>query len=128
MIIRIVLTILMASFSMAACSPNPSPDLNSGIEGTILEGPMCPGPVQVGNNTCPDQPYQATIDILNTDKVQVTQVHSDASGNFKVDLAPGTYVLHPIPGTPLPIAADQTVEVLAGQYTQVTINYDTGMR
>jgi hypothetical protein len=89
---------------------------------------MCPGPVKVGDNSCPDQPYQATIVVLDDNNDQVTQVLCDSNGHFTVQLPPGTYVLHPISGNPLPRAADQTVEVSPGQFTQVSIVYDTGMR
>ena len=130
--LRVFLPIFMMLFSMTACSANgganPTLSYSSGIEGKVTEGPMCPGPVPVGNNTCPDQPYQATIVVLNANNVEVTQIQSDGEGYFKIDLAPGTYVLHPTPGKPLPQAADQTVVVSSGQYTQVSILYDTGMR
>lgn len=109
-----------------AVSATPTP--SSGIEGTVTEGPMCPGPVQVGNNTCPDQPYQATIVILNTNNTPVAQTQSNAVGFFKIELAPGTYIIHPVSDQPFPRTGDQTVTVMAGQYTQVTIMYDTGMR
>lgn len=109
-----------------AVSATPTP--SSGIEGTVTVGPMCPGPVQVGNNTCPDQPYQATIVILNTNDTQVAQTQSNAAGFFKIELAPGTYIIQPVSVQPYPRTGDQTVTVLAGQYTQVTIMYDTGMR
>lgn len=107
---------------------NPTPIPSSGIEGTVTEGPMCPGPVQVGNNNCPNKPYPTTITILNTNNTKVAQIQTDANGYFKLPLEPATYILQPKPGNPLPHAADQTVEVLDGHYTQVTIIYDTGMR
>ncbi len=132
MLKTISLAISILLFTLSACTQagqvNPSPTPTSGIEGAVTEGPMCPGPVSVDNNTCPDRPYQATITILNANNIQVTQVQSDASGIFKVALPPGTYTLQPRPGNPLPRAADQTVVVTAGQYTQVAIVYDTGMR
>jgi hypothetical protein len=130
--LRVFLPIFMMLFSMTACSPNgtvsPTPTYSSGIEGMVTEGPMCPGPVQVGNNTCPDQPYQATIIVLNSDDVEITQIQSDTGGLFKISLAPGMYVLHPVSGKTLPRAADQTVVINEGQFTQVSIVYDTGMR
>ncbi len=130
--VRVFFLVFMALLSITGCSSNgsvdPTANYSSGIEGRVTEGPMCPGPVPVGNNTCPDQAYQATIIIMNADNVQVTQVQSDVNGYFKTYLAPGTYVLHPNPGKPLPYAADQTVVVVAGQFTQVSIVYDTGMR
>ncbi len=89
---------------------------------------MCPGPVRIGDNSCPDQPYQATIQVLNSDNSKVAQFQTDAQGIFQVELPPGTYILHPLTGKPMPHAADQTVDVTAGQFTQVNIVYDTGMR
>jgi hypothetical protein len=124
--------IIIILFSLSACvqgmpiAPSLSP--SSGIEGHITEGPMCPGPAQIGNNTCPDQPYQATITILDANTNLITQFQTDVSGYFKIDLAPGTYILHPKSDKVLPHAADQSVVVNAGQFTQVTIIYDTGMR
>ncbi len=129
---RILIPMFLLLMTLAACrqvSPvdlTPSPA--SGIEGTVTEGPMCPGPVQVGDNSCPNRPYQATITVLNANNNQVAQIKTDAEGAFKIELPPGTYVLHPLSDKPLPRAADQTVEVMPGQYTQMSIIYDTGMR
>ncbi len=128
----IFLTVLVLLFTLSACAQNapfnPTPGIATGIEGFVTEGPMCPGPVPVGNNTCPNQPYQATIIILNADNTQVAQTQADANGYFKIELVPGTYTVHPVSGKSFPHAADQTVTVTSGQYTQVTIVFDTGMR
>jgi hypothetical protein len=129
----IIIFLLFSSIFLSACNPgrsliSPTPSLSNGIEGTVTEGPMCPGPVPIGNNICPDQPYMATISILDTNKTQISQIQTDSKGHFKIQLIPGTYILHPEPGKPFPNAPDQTVEVISGQYTQVTIVYDTGIR
>lgn len=132
MLKRIMIPMMMLLFSLSSCLQsqpgNPTSTPSSGVEGSVTEGPMCPGPVQIGNNTCPDQPYQATIVVLDAANNKVTQVQSDANGYFIIPLDPGTYTLHPISGQPLPIAGDQTVVVISGQYIQVTIQFDTGMR
>ena len=118
--------------SLSACSQevpkSPLPTPSSGIEGQVTEGPMCPGPVAIGDNTCPDQPYQATISVFDINNKLITQFETDRSGLFKLPLSPGTYLLHPESDTSLPYAADQSVVVIAGQFTQVTIVYDSGMR
>lgn len=143
----IILPIFIMIFALSSCSqdnpiipaPSPtgtiedtpvisSPTPSSGIEGRVTEGPMCPGPVPVGNNPCPDQPYQATISILDANNTKIIQIQTDVNGYFKVTLAPGTYILHPEAGKPFPYASDQSVVVIDGQYIQVTILYDTGMR
>jgi hypothetical protein len=127
---KTLLTTLIISISLFACNQanpfTPSPTLSSGIEGIVTEGPMCPGPTRIGN-PCPDQPYQTTITILDTQGKQLAQVQTDDSGEFKIPLAPGTYTLHE-PGKPFPIAPDQTVVIEEGTYTQMTIIYDTGIR
>jgi hypothetical protein len=118
--------------SSATISPtpisSPTPTPSSGIEGYVWLGPMCGGPVRAGTNDCPDQPYQATITILESNGTQVAQFQSDQNGYFKITLSPGTYTIHPVSGKPLPRAIDQTVVVNNGQFTQITINFDTGMR
>jgi len=128
----ILITALIIIISLSGCNqPNlftPSPTLSSGIEGIVTEGPMYPGPTRIGDNSCPDQPYQTTITILDTHGEQLDQVQTDDTGHFKIQLAPGTYSLHPEPGRPFPVAPDQTVVIEDGQYTQVTIIYDTGIR
>jgi hypothetical protein len=129
---KIFIPVFTLLFTLSACTQgagfNPSPTPASGVEGTVTEGPMCPGPVRVGQNNCPDQPYPATISILTSDNTQVAQTQADANGFFIIPLEPGTYTIHPISGKPLPRAADQTVVVTAGEYTKVSIVYDTGMR
>jgi hypothetical protein len=125
------LTTLIISISLFACNQanpfTPSPTLSSGIEGIVTEGPMCPGPTRIGN-PCPDQPYQTTITILDTQGKQLAQVQTDDTGHFKIQLKPGTYTLHPEPGRPFPVAPDQSVVIEDDQYTRVTVIYDTGIR
>jgi hypothetical protein len=132
MIKTIYIPIFILILSLSACNQkvpiSPSPTPASGIEGQVTEGPMCPGPVASGDNTCPDQPYQATISVFDKNNKLITQFESDRSGLFKLPLSPGTYLLHPESDKSLPHAADQSVVVITRQFTQVTIVYDTGMR
>jgi hypothetical protein len=115
-----------AATACAASSSLLGPDAPQGIEGQVTLGPMCPV-VQAGN-PCPDQPYQAWIDIHDAGGKYVTRIQSDTDGRFRVGLEPGSYELHPESGNPLPRASDQQVEVAAGAYTAVTIAFDTGIR
>ena len=88
----------------------------------------CPGPVSIGSTECQDQPYQANITILDANNNQLTQFQADSMGYFKIPLEPGTYILHPESSSPLPASTDQSVVVIDGQFTQVTIQYDTDIR
>jgi hypothetical protein len=120
--------LLMLNACGQGMSVTPSSLPSSGIEGQVTQGPMCPGPVASGDNTCPDQPYQTTISVLDVTLKLVTKFQTDNSGKFKLVLSPGTYILHPESDKALSQATDQTVVVIAGQFTQVAIIYDTGMR
>ena len=109
-------------------SPTTTPSAPSGVEGFVTKGPTCPGPVRLGATECQDQPYQASIIVLDENGNQVTQFQTDHLGYFKLPLDPGTYILHPQPGKPFPISTDQTVVVIENQFTRVAIMYDTGIR
>jgi hypothetical protein len=90
---------------------------------------MCPGPVPVnGDSECADKPHQASIAVLDTQNREITHFQTDATGYFKINLLPGSYTLHPISENAFPHAPDQTVIVSPGEYTQVDVSYDTGMR
>ena len=99
----------------------------SGVQGQVTVGPACPGPVRA-ENPCPDRPYQATIIVLDQENKVVTQVQTDTQGIFRVVLPPGIYTLRPTPTAGYPRSGDQTVTVVQGQFAQVNIVYDSGMR
>jgi hypothetical protein len=90
---------------------------------------MCPGPVPINPRTeCADKPYLASFTILDANNNEVTRFNTDSAGHFKIELAPGSYTLHPLSENILPHATDQQVTVQPGEYTQVSVMYDTGMR
>jgi hypothetical protein len=116
-----VLILVLATCSIYSPTPR-----GSGIEGQVLVGPMCPV-VQPGQE-CPDQPYQATLTILNRDGVQVAQFQTDSQGRFSIPLVPGEYILHPESPNGLPFAGDQSIMVETGRFTPITVHYDSGIR
>jgi hypothetical protein len=75
-----------------------------------------------------DKPYAATIVIKRTDGSVVAQVRSGEDGRFTVKLTPGTYVLEPQNGQPLPRAETQQVTVSPHTFTEVSVAYDSGIR
>jgi hypothetical protein len=103
---------------------------NSGIEGEVLIGPMCPV-VQL-DQPCPDKPFEASIEIRGQDNHgDHLTIRSGKDGRFRVKLAPGKYRLTPIspnPGAPPHAPPPQSVTVESGRYTHVTIRYDSGIR
>lgn len=117
--------IVLLTFSLAACAAPPT-STDSGVEGQVFVGPMCPV-VQEGQE-CPDQPYQATLTVLSSNGREIVEVQTDEQGRFKIPLAPGEYILHPESPEALPFASEQNFVVEAGKFTQVTIHYDSGIR
>lgn len=103
----------------------------SGIRGMVTLSPTCPVVSSPGAND-PEPcvtPYAATLVVLDGENVVVTRVTSGGDGHFTVDLPPGDYVLAPETGQDsYPIAQPQSVTVVGGQYAEVEINYDTGIR
>jgi len=116
----------LLALAFAACGGSNATAPTGGIEGQVTIGPMCPV-VQVGT-PCPDQPYQATITVLDANGNQVTQFQSDAQGQFRVLLDPGVYTLRPESPDHFTRAGEQTITVASGQFTQLTITYDSGIR
>jgi hypothetical protein len=108
-----------------------TPPPPSGIRGTVLLGPTCPVEVSPGdNNPVPCiTPYVATLVVLDSEGVKVATITSGADGRFQVNLTPGVYVVTPESGTDTyPIAQPQSVTVASGLFTEIQVNYDTGIR
>ncbi|NNK47548.1 MAG: carboxypeptidase regulatory-like domain-containing protein [Gemmatimonadetes bacterium] len=118
-------TMLLA---LAACSSGDplDPGGAQGIDGLVLLGPQCP--VQSLEDPCPDLPYEASIAVRTAGGEFVTRIRSGEDGRFRVGLIPGRYVLDPEEGDPFPIASEQEVAVGDGAYTEVIVNFDTGIR
>jgi hypothetical protein len=113
--------LLLATWSFHSPAPR-----ESGIEGQVLIGPMCP--VAQQGQECPDRPYQATLAVNSPNGGMIAQFQTDGQGHFRLPLAPGEYILHPESPNGMPFAVDQTIVVGAGQYTQIVVNYDSGIR
>ena len=116
----------VAILLLATCSLYSPTPRGSGVEGQVLVGPTC-AVVQQGQ-ACPAQPYPATITVDSSGGVKIAQVQTDAQGHFRIPLVPGQYILHPESPNGVPFASDQSFTVVTGQYTQVTVNYDSGSR
>lgn len=101
----------------------------SGIGGEVSAGPTCPVE-RPGDSACADRPVKgAVLVVTDASGREVARFTTDASGLFRIDLAPGTYTLAAQPvtgimGTP----AQQQVTVVDGQLTTVALGYDTGIR
>jgi len=133
---RPLLTALAAAFLLSGCavfdpeetpSPPPSPVI-SGIRGTVLLGPTCEGATRADACT---EPYAARLIILDADGTPVGEASSGADGLFEIVLPPGVYTIQPVPpeGDALfPVAFPVSVVVGEEEWTEVGIDYDTGIR
>lgn len=100
---------------------------DTGITGIILAGPTCP--FQMEGEDCADRPIAATVIVRQPFGFEVRRFTSDDDGRFRVALPPGNYQLDPQPnecciGTP----SFLTVAVQDGQFEELVISYDTGIR
>ncbi|HET6382946.1 MAG TPA: prealbumin-like fold domain-containing protein [Armatimonadota bacterium] len=117
----------------AIVPPLPAPTIftagaASGIAGTVYKGPISP---VTQNGASNEEPLaNATLQIMSADGATlITSVTSGSDGSFSVDLPPGTYKVVPISGTNgFPHASPFTVTVNANEVSNITVNYDTGIR
>ena len=113
--------LVVLTLVLAACGSVAS---NSGIRGTILAGPACPGPARL-DSPCPDRPVAMAVEVVSGTTVAATFT-TDAAGTFSVTVAPGTYTLRSKSG--LPALRSSTVVVVDGRFTDVELHADTGIR
>jgi hypothetical protein len=125
-VMRWILLVLLAMTLLASCNPVVPIPADSGIQGQVSIGPLCPV-MQVGV-PCPDRPYQATLTVLTPERRRVARFLTDPQGHFRYALSPGSYILHPESPGVMPHAAEVQFKVLPGQFTQLAISYDSGIR
>lgn len=102
------------------------PPVNSGIEGDVSLGPISPvsRPGEVNS-----RPFAAEVIVRRaSDNHIAAEFRSADDGTFRVELPPGRYLVEPQQGDPLPIASPQEVTVVAGRFTQIHVDYDSGIR
>jgi hypothetical protein len=121
---RRLVTVIVA-LALAACGGEGEGD-TSGIRGRAVAGPQCP--VEVEGSPCPDQPFQGTVIATDMASGNDFTVETDPEGRFELRLAPGTYEVSIVSGSPPPFAKPQTVEVQTGAFTVITVAVDTGIR
>jgi hypothetical protein len=107
-----------------ACSTQPPP--NSGIEGQVTIGPVSPVSQPGVVNS---RPFVADLLFRRAaDGEIVAEAKSGDDGAFRIALEPGEYVVEPTQGNPLPTAPSQEVTVVAGRFTRIHVDYDSGIR
>jgi hypothetical protein len=118
------------ALALGACAPvgaSPTPSSpDSGLRGTILIGPTCP--VEIAGQSPCVKPYPGMLVVTDSDGREVARTTAAADGTFAIALPPGDYVILPQPGDPFPQAQPIDVTVVPGQFEDVQVNYDSGIR
>lgn len=120
--LAIALGVLLAGCEAA------KPPADTGVEGRVIIGPMCPV-VQVGQD-CPDQPYAAKLTVVHPSGKVIARASADADGRFRIPLESGDYLLQAEAkeGGPFPATAGYPFSVRQGSWTRLDMTMDSGIR
>lgn len=109
-------------------TPTSAPAMGT-LKGTVTAGPTCP--VQSVDNPCKDRPVpQQMVRVETSEGKLITTTTTDQQGQFRVQLAPGRYVLSvPRAGVGIVGRTQKTVVTVSNeQITTVHLVIDTGIR
>jgi hypothetical protein len=102
----------------------------SGVRGVATAGPISPVERPGVPNTRPLSNALITVQPAGGGQ-EIARTRTGRDGRFEIALSPGTYLLVPLPPEPaarLPRAEPRTVRVQEGKFTEVVVEYDTGIR
>ena len=100
----------------------------SGIKGTITIGPTCPVERLPPDPECADRGFEANINVSSKVGKLVKSFSSNTGGTFIVELDPGTYVLSNAGKAVMPTFAPMEVVVVSSKYTEIGLQFDSGIR
>ena len=121
----------LSNQNIITSGPSPTQEVNisSGITGKILLGPQCPA-VQKNHEdqNCEPRLYQTTVIVKTIDERKVTEFSSNINGEFRINLAPGSYRLETADQSELHYLTPTPVDVEVNKFKEVTLRFDTGIR
>ena len=122
---RLVLLLLTAVVTISVGSASVA-TTGSGLHGLVTRGPIMP--VCMVDQPC-DEPAANVRLVFLRNGVVVSRVRTNATGRYRVALAPGRYAVR-LPGKPAlgRVVKPQTARVLRGRYSRVDFSIDTGIR
>jgi hypothetical protein len=125
---RTLLALIAASLLAGACAASSSTTGSgeSGIRGTVLLGPTCP--VETIEHPCPDKPIVANVVVSSPQGKKVAGARSGDDGRFSVSVPPGDYVITVADLQGIPFAKPVSVSVPDGEFVEVTVSVDSGIR
>ncbi|MDQ3089958.1 MAG: hypothetical protein M3Q24_02300 [bacterium] len=102
--------------------------INSGIRGTVTIGPTCPVERNPPDPNCADKPYNPTLSVSSKATGIAKTFKVTSNGKFEIALVPGIYVIKNTGEAILPRMSDVEVSVSNNTYTDVNIEFDSGIR
>jgi hypothetical protein len=124
-------TLLLASCGEQEPAGDATPATDSGVAGSVHLGPQCP--VETVDDPCDDKPA-ANVTVTVSEQTPgeayvagkvVAQGKTDADGDFRIDVAPGEYVVTAAAGMSCEL---MDARVDKGEYAAVDVPCDTGIR
>jgi len=129
---RILLVLAVGAVVLAGCGQEATPAvINSGVTGLVHLGPTCP--VEIAGQPCDDKPA-AGVEVTVSKQAPgeaygagepVAHGTTDDQGHFRIDVAPGEYVVTAQAGM---YCEFMDVRVTEGDYATVDVPCDTGIR
>ena len=119
--------IVLISLLTHSMNAETTPELSTGIEGTVTVSPIHGGPSRQG---VPDSaPLANASFVVETGAGKVATFTTDEKGHFKFGLPPGRYAIRAEKtGMKGRGCGLQDIEVTAAGFKQVTLHCDTGLR
>jgi hypothetical protein len=118
------------------CSPGPDapiPGLTSapaatGVQGSTVVDQGCPALATASQ--CPQRAIRAWLIVLDSDGREVTRVDTGDTGQFRIALSAGDYIVQGqnLTRGPLPIASPVQATVSRRGWTSIVIHFDSGVR
>ena len=101
---------------------------SSGVEGTVVVGPTCPGG-ETDDPSCQAEPVQATV-FFEQEGSAKRSIVSDTDGSFVISLPPGEYSVRATPISPSVRyeSRPQQVTVEDGAFATIEVRLDSGIR
>ena len=114
---------------VVSCGQADQSSSRSGVTGSVVVDIGCP--VLEGASSCPEVPLRARVVVLRVNSTEnVAMVETGTDGRFRILLPPGGYELRGenLTGAPVPAAMPVVATVVANEFTQVTVRFDSGVR
>ena len=105
----------------------PMAPATSGVQGSLMLSPGCPGP-QVAGRNCTQILPDRTVELLDERGSVVARAATTADGGYRLQAAPGHYTLQVVRQGLYPRCPNMSVTIAAGSMANGSITCDSGMR